>query len=246
MGGGGGAGTGNNSDNATAPKGGNGGGIVIIHAKSFSGTGTISVNGSPGTPGIGNTKNDAGGGGGAGGTILITYESSTATLTLNANGGRGSDAFITGSPPADSHGPGGGGSGGAIYTNASYSSPNITYNINGGLNGLTTTNNIPYESKPGDNGVYHCTVPPDDLPTTIFARTCTKDGTPPTISCPSISTCCAGNVPAIFGNLGEYTTAGGTTSDDLSGVACIAFDEETGSEALGTILPIPKTINKSS
>ena len=231
MGGGGGAGS---SNNGFVPHGGNGGGIIILHTKHLTGTGTLSVNGRMGSPGSPNTGNDAGGGGGGGGTVLLTYETSNATLTINANGGRGSDALSSGAGLSDSHGPGGGGSGGAIFTNAGFLSGSITYNINGGMNGITTVNNIPYESRPGDNGVYRCTVA-DELTTSIFSRDCLKDAIPPTLGCPSITTCCAGSVPATYGTISDYTNAGGTASDDISGLNCIVMDEETGSEASGTI-----------
>ena len=146
MGGGGGAGTRNNSS-GTMSSGAAGGGIVMIRAGTFSGSGTITVNGADGI----DADNDGGGGAGAGGSVLVVANSGgLGSLTINARGGAGGDAWITepanGSPGAR-HGPGGGGGGGFVVTNGSAST-----NVTGGANGLTTTSLDAYGATAGSNG----------------------------------------------------------------------------------------------
>ncbi|MGZ5483432.1 MAG: beta strand repeat-containing protein [Pyrinomonadaceae bacterium] len=146
MGGGGGAGTRNNSS-GTMSSGAAGGGIVMIRAGTFSGSGTITVNGADGI----DADNDGGGGAGAGGSVLVVANSGgLGSLTINARGGVGGDAWITepanGSPGAR-HGPGGGAGGGFIATNGS-----ATTNVTGGTNGRTTTSLDAYGATAGSNG----------------------------------------------------------------------------------------------
>jgi len=113
LGGGGGGGSRNNSS-GTASSGGAGGGIVMIRSGTFSGSGTISADGSNGNSAL----NDGGGGGGAGGSVIVVANSGgLGGLNINARGGRGADAWPAQAPngtPGDRHGPGGGGGGGFI------------------------------------------------------------------------------------------------------------------------------------
>ena len=126
MGGGGGAGTTNNvtydaatysnppgvacsavNVNGSCSSGAPGGGIIILRAKSFAGTGTISADGGDAY----NTSNDSAGGGGAGGSIVL-YSQLGGTATASVSGGNGGNAWRTGGTTlADRHGPGGGGGG---------------------------------------------------------------------------------------------------------------------------------------
>ncbi|MBS1655491.1 MAG: hypothetical protein JSU05_11640, partial [Bacteroidetes bacterium] len=156
MGGGGGAGTANNSTSANQymSSGGAGGGIVLLRAKSYAGTGSISANGADAVGVTGSGGNtDAAGGGGAGGTIVaVTRQNVTAGLssvTANASGGKGGNMELY-----YDHGPGGGGGGGLIITNGTFSSANVT----AGTNGLTRTGsssgpiNNAYGATAGTNG----------------------------------------------------------------------------------------------
>lgn len=155
MGGGGGAGTANNATAANTEylcSGAAGGGIVIVRAKSFVGSGSITANGvTSNDP----STTDAGGGGGAGGSIIVLTNTSTiatnTTITASAIGGNGGNSTIH-----YAHGPGGGGGGGVIISNV-LSSGNCT--VTGGSNGLTRTGatNGPidnaYNATPGAAGL---------------------------------------------------------------------------------------------
>jgi hypothetical protein len=155
MGGGGGAGTANNANSASAESlcsGGAGGGIVIVRAKSFAGSGSITANGvTSNDP----TTTDAAGGGGAGGSIIVLTNTSTistnANITATATGGNGGNSTIH-----FAHGPGGGGGGGIVITNV-LSAGKIT--VTGGTNGLTRTGSVggnidnAYNATPGTAGL---------------------------------------------------------------------------------------------
>ncbi len=158
MGGGGGAGTANNSTaaNQYQSSGGCGGGIVILRAKLFAGSGTITADGgnAPGVVGVGGTSNtDAAGGAGAGGSIVAITRATGATglgsIMASAQGGTGGSMTNY-----YDHGPGGGGGGGLIITNGAFSAANVT----GGQNGLTRTGsssgaiNNSYGATAGANG----------------------------------------------------------------------------------------------
>lgn len=134
MGGGGGSGGNNNSGaNPVASSGGAGGGIVIVRAGTFSGSGTINVNGAAGRS---NALNDAGGGGGAGGSAVVYgVAGGIGTLTINANGGAGGSSLIAGTP---AHGGGGGGSAGVVLTSGA-----PTISALGGAPGQTNTGENP-------------------------------------------------------------------------------------------------------
>jgi uncharacterized repeat protein (TIGR01451 family) len=149
MGGGGGAGTRNNSDGDNQASGGStGGGIVFIRAYSFTGTATITANGSNAYNG---TANDAGGGGGAGGTIImLAANGGESGLTLQANGGSGGDAWESEAYSlSNRHGPGGGGGGGVIFVSNTPASSSVT----GGASGVTlNTPSVAYGSTGGNTG----------------------------------------------------------------------------------------------
>lgn len=158
MGGGGGAGTTNNSTTGTTDylsSGACGGGIVIIRAKTFSGSGTVSANGAGSFDQNVAGVTDAAGGGGAGGSIIVVTNTYTApgthTITATANGGKGGDmtAYYA-------HGPGGGGGGGYVFTNVI---PSGSIAVTGGAHGLTRSGstsgpiNDAYNSTDGAPGV---------------------------------------------------------------------------------------------
>lgn len=162
MGGGGGAGCSNNSDATTEylSSGGCGGGIVLIRAKLFSGSGTITANGADANDQNTTGVTDAAGGGGAGGSIIVVTNTSTApgtnTIKATALGGDGGDMFAY-----FAHGPGGGGGGGYVYTNNVIKSTNIT--VTGGAHGFTRKTsqtgqktNV-YNSVSGSDGVKNVT-----------------------------------------------------------------------------------------
>ncbi len=168
MGGGGGAGTTNNGSYwITATDSGNdncgadctgifssgiaGGGVVIIHAGSFTGTGTITANGQSALE----TENDGGGGGGAGGTILAVADSGgLAGLTASAVGGNGGVTWPSKTPgatfPGNRHGPGGGGGGGVIMTSSAPAGASVT----GGIPGWSTLADDAYGATVGQPGVF--------------------------------------------------------------------------------------------
>lgn len=148
MGGGGGAGTRNNSDTDNQASGGAaGGGIVFMRALSFTGTATITANGSNA---YNLTANDAGGGGGAGGTIvMLSASGGESGLTLQANGGTGGNAWASQAYSlGNRHGPGGGGGGGVIYVSGTPAGSSVT----GGADGLTLNPGVPYGSTYGSAG----------------------------------------------------------------------------------------------
>jgi uncharacterized repeat protein (TIGR01451 family) len=148
MGGGGGAGTRNNSDGDNqASSGSAGGGIIFIRADSFTGTATLTANG---TNSYNGTANDAGGGGGAGGTIImLAANGGEIGLTLQANGGTGGNAWATETfTLANRHGPGGGGGGGVIFVSGTPANASVA----GGANGGTESTLVPYGSTPGASG----------------------------------------------------------------------------------------------
>ena len=134
MGGGGGSGGNNNSGvDPVASSGGAGGGIVIVRAGSFTGSGTINVNGAAGRS---NALNDAGGGGGAGGSAVVYgVAAGVGALTINANGGAGGSSLIAGTP---AHGGGGGGSAGVVLTSGA-----PTISALGGTPGQTNNGEAP-------------------------------------------------------------------------------------------------------
>jgi len=149
MGGGGGAGSRNNSGPDTQASGGSaGGGVIFIRAGSFTGTATLTANG---TASYNGTANDAGGGGGAGGTIvMLAANGGEGGLTLQANGGTGGDAWASETfTLGNRHGPGGGGGGGVIFVSGTPASVSAT----GGANGGTESTLVPYGSTAGASGM---------------------------------------------------------------------------------------------
>ena len=137
MGGGGGSGNANNSTAAqeASLSGATGGGIIIIKAKSFTGTGALTSNGSNAI-GIqaGANNTDGGGGGGAGGSIVLattTVCGGNIGYTISATGGNGGNALAY-----YEHGPGGGGGGGFVLSSCTVT---IAPNVSGGISGLTYT-----------------------------------------------------------------------------------------------------------
>lgn len=145
MGGGGGAGTTNNGSETTS-SGASGGGIVMLRVGSFSGSGTINVNGSNAQDSNPNCCGDGAGGGGAGGSIIVTASNTSGLtgITATAKGGNGGDTLVA----TAFHGPGGGGGGGAILANGSLGSTNAS----GGANGTTTSSNSAYGAAAGLTG----------------------------------------------------------------------------------------------
>lgn len=129
FGGGGGAG---HAQGSAARGGGSGGGIVFIRARSLSGRGVISANGSAGRLGQGT----GGSGGGAGGSIILQLGSAGTCGLVQAEGGPGGDYDTPGSGCviANFGGPGGGGGGGRVLL-APLSSACPTSAVNG-LTGL--------------------------------------------------------------------------------------------------------------
>jgi hypothetical protein len=159
-GGGGGAGCSNNSAATTEYicSGGAGGGIILVRAKSFAGSGSLSADGANANnvsnPPIAITVTDAAGGGGAGGSIIILTNATggtlTNTITASATGGTGGNMTNY-----FSHGPGGGGGGGRIISNFL---PLASATATGGAHGLTRTGSTTgaidnvYGSLSGSNG----------------------------------------------------------------------------------------------
>jgi uncharacterized repeat protein (TIGR01451 family) len=164
MGGGGGAGSTNNATGTPAAglasSGAAGGGIVIVRARTITGSGTVSANG---TNANNTVLNDASGGGGAGGAILVfasNNSGSLGTLTVNARGGNGGTNTGGGSP----HGPGGGGSGGFV---AMTTATSVTINVQAGANGTTATSatsTAEYGSTASSGGYQIYTLQPVDIP----------------------------------------------------------------------------------
>jgi len=166
MGGGGGAGTTNNGTaenftytdppgiacsaaNGACSSGAPGGGLVILRAKLFAGSGSVSARGGSAY----NVANDSGGGGGAGGSIIL-YSQLGGTVNAYVDGGDGGNAWRTGGTTlADRHGPGGGGGGGFLaYSPQTGFAVNASYA--GGISGKTTTLNDNYGSTSADGGIY--------------------------------------------------------------------------------------------
>ena len=159
MGGGGGAGSRNDSSGVQSG-GGLGGGIVMLRAGSFTGTGTITANGTTGPV----PENDGSGGGGAGGTVNVVAASGNLSgLTAIANGAAGANNWVTqppGSFPGNRHGPGGGGAGGVVLL----SSAPAASSVSGGAPGGTTTALEAFGATAGSNGVSLTNVSFDDVP----------------------------------------------------------------------------------
>lgn len=156
MGGGGGAGSANNSSLATEYfcSGASGGGIIFIRAKSYSGAGTITADGSSATDITTGGQTDAAGGGGAGGSIILVTTQTGATglgsVTASAKGGNGGNMTTY-----YSHGPGGGGGGGIIYTNGTLASTSVIAGTNGKTHTCCAVGNPQtdsYGSAPGAAG----------------------------------------------------------------------------------------------
>ncbi|HEY4708814.1 MAG TPA: C25 family cysteine peptidase [Candidatus Acidoferrales bacterium] len=186
MGGGGGAGTTNDGSywNPTTNAGGAdcgtnctgiyssgvaGGGIVIIHAGSFTGTGTITANGQNALE----TENDGGGGGGAGGSILVSANSGGLTgLTASAVGGNGGVTWpeeAAGTPfPGNRHGPGGGGGGGVIMTTSAPAGASVS----GGNAGWSTLADDAYGATAGQPGVFTSGLANSTTPGTQSGASC--------------------------------------------------------------------------
>ncbi len=120
---GGAGGTGQQNNSATR-KAGNGGGIVFLQSDSFTGTGSIIVDGETAQV----SGNDGGSGGGAGGSIVLHANSSTASLTVSAKGGNGGAAFVN-------HGAAGGGGGGVILASSGVGLVATSSAVAGGLKG---------------------------------------------------------------------------------------------------------------
>ncbi len=159
MGGGGGAGSRNNSSGVQS-SGGLGGGIVILRAESFTGTGTITANGTTGPA----PENDGSGGGGGGGAIIVVAASGNLSgLTASANGAAGANNWVTQSPgsfPGNRHGPGGGGGGGVVLL----SSVPVASSVSGGAPGGTTTTLEAYGATAGSNGIIQTDASFDAVP----------------------------------------------------------------------------------
>lgn len=133
LGGGGGAGDNNVNSSDQQSSGANGGGIVMIRTGTLTGGGTINARGARAAD---NAGNDGGGGGGAGGSILVVAPVwSAGGISFNTQGGRGGDAFPTGTT---AHGPGGGGGGGVVIRTGA-----ATVTAAGGANGITNTGDAP-------------------------------------------------------------------------------------------------------
>ncbi|MCM3904768.1 MAG: hypothetical protein ND866_23985, partial [Pyrinomonadaceae bacterium] len=119
----------------------------MIRAGTFSGSGTISADGSDGN----GADNDGGGGGGAGGSVLVVANTGgLGGLTINARGGDGADSWPAqppGGSPGERHGPGGGGGGGFIAITGAAGT-----NVSGGNNGITTTASDPFSATDGATG----------------------------------------------------------------------------------------------
>jgi len=186
MGGGGGAGTTNdgsywnpttNAGNADCganctgiySSGVGGGGIVIIHAGSFTGTGTITANGQNALE----TENDGGGGGGAGGSILVSANSGGLTgLSASAVGGNGGVTWpeeAAGTPfPGNRHGPGGGGGGGVIMTTSAPAGASVS----GGNAGWSTLADDAYGATAGQPGVFTSGLANSTTPGTQSGASC--------------------------------------------------------------------------
>ncbi len=178
MGGGGGAGDNNANSQAAESSGAAGGGIVMIRAVTLTGSGTISARGARAAD---NPTNDGGGGGGAGGSVLIVATTWSAAPNIDVSGGRGGDAWPTGST---AHGSGGGGAAGVVLTTAAAS---VT--ANGGAPGVTNTaqgqpGGAAHGATGGGSSIGRVIAPAADTPGSDVGRTCkselrlTKTNTP--------------------------------------------------------------------
>jgi uncharacterized repeat protein (TIGR01451 family) len=177
LGGGGGAGTTNNATGTPgyglASSGAPGGGLVMVRAKTLTGSGTVTANGTSGNQTV---CNDASGGGGGGGAILV-YASgnngAVGTLTVNASGGAGgsntgngtgNNSGVCGAYNNQPHGPGGGGGGGFVALSSIQSA---TIRVSGGANGTTSpsaTSTAPYGSSSSPGGFQITAVSSTDIP----------------------------------------------------------------------------------
>ncbi|MBS1511614.1 MAG: gliding motility-associated C-terminal domain-containing protein [Bacteroidetes bacterium] len=169
LGGGGGAGHSDNVGNLPS-SGGTGGGIVIITANSIKANSfKIIADGNPGQACSippSSDCHDGMGGGGAGGSVLLNINSYQDNITIQNKGGAG--ANMIGSVPLGGRiGAGGGGGGGLLFINAPTLPSSVT-NINtGGINGvLTTDNNNPWGTTPGQQGgtLFNLQLPVDQTP----------------------------------------------------------------------------------
>ncbi len=178
MGGGGGAGDNNANSQAAESSGAAGGGIVMIRAVTLTGSGTISARGARAAD---NPTNDGGGGGGGGGSVLIVATTWSASPSIDVSGGRGGDAWPTGS---SAHGSGGGGAAGVVLTTAAAS---VT--ANGGAPGVTNTaqgqpGGAAHGATGGGSSIGQVISPAADTPGSDVGRTCkselrlTKTNTP--------------------------------------------------------------------
>ncbi len=178
MGGGGGAGDNNANSAPVESSGAAGGGIVMIRAVTLTGSGTISARGARAAD---NPTNDGGGGGGAGGSVLIVATTWSAAPNIDVSGGRGGDAWPTGS---SAHGSGGGGAAGVVLTTAAAS---VT--ANGGAPGVTNTaqgqpGGATHGATSGGSSTGQVISPAADTPGSDVGRTCkselrlTKTNTP--------------------------------------------------------------------
>ncbi|NKI35098.1 DUF11 domain-containing protein [Wenzhouxiangella sp. XN79A] len=170
LGGGGGAGDNNSNSLAVQSSGAAGGGIVMLRAETLLGTGSISARGGRATD---NPSNDGAGGGGAGGSVVVVATNWSATLDVVATGGRGGDAWATGTA---AHGSGGGGGGGLVLTTAA---PNLV-DISGGSPGVTTTTDSPpggpsHGAQSGQDGIAAVVSAGSDGPGAFVGRTCRAD-----------------------------------------------------------------------
>lgn len=178
MGGGGGAGDNNANSAPVESSGAAGGGIVMIRAVTLTGSGTISARGARAAD---NPTNDGGGGGGAGGSVLIIATTWSAAPNIDVSGGRGGDAWPTGS---SAHGSGGGGAAGVVLTTAAAS---VT--ANGGASGVTNIaqtqpGGAAHGATSGGSSTGQVISPAADTPGSDVGRTCkselrlTKTNTP--------------------------------------------------------------------
>ena len=178
LGGGGGAGDNNNNSLAAQSSGAAGGGVVMVRAGTLSGTGAIRARGARAAD---NPLNDGAGGGGAGGSVLVVATTSSASLAVDVRGGRGGDAWPSGS---SAHGSGGGGGGGVAITTAF-----VAVNLAGGAPGITNTaqaqpGGASHGAQDGIIGVSQIISPASDTPGSSVGRTCqsnlqvTKTNTP--------------------------------------------------------------------
>lgn len=169
MGGGGGAGDNNANSQAIESSGAAGGGIVMIRAVTFTGNGTVRARGARAAD---NPLNDGAGGGGAGGSVLAVATTSTASLAIDVSGGRGADAWASGTT---AHGTGGGGGGGVVVTTHLVAST-----LTGGGAGLTNTvqaqpAGATHGAQTGGSGVALTIAASADVPGGEVGRTCKSD-----------------------------------------------------------------------